>query len=551
MNRRNARLLVVSISLFLALSQAARSAAALSEYSVPPQTADPAVTKAFEPHYVVIDRDVPRKGLLFVHLPGTDLSANGTRYIVKAAAASGLHALGLTYPNDSSLTEFCSTSTDRDCFEKVHDEVIDGVDTSSLLETGRPDSIEERLIRLLLHLDAQLPADGWGAFLDGNGKPLWSRISLSGFSQGSGHAAYIAREHAVFRLSTFGGPNERFVADNSLPSWTAGPRATPAAVSYGFAHEQDSGGGKVQVWSAFGWDAFGPHVYVESGSPPWGGSHMFLTRVPPDGGNDYHKSVIQDLVTPKGANGVPLFLPVWRLMAGFDEPAPSTYTWILPSSARAAGAGDAFYTTGLVVSNPGAAAAWITLKFLGNGADGTGGVEKTLDVGPGATVAYADVLGSVFGLASAFGAIRVTSNAPGLVIAAQTSTPGFGGTFGQSVPAVASSDFGGASVARTIAGVREDASFRTNLFLANAGASSLTVDVSLLGPSGATLGTKRYDVPPLGMVQATRVVRDLGVTGDVPLARLVLATPTPGGAFAAYASVIDEKTNDPRTLLAR
>jgi acetyl-CoA carboxylase beta subunit len=53
------------------------------------------------------------------------------------------------------------------------------------------------------------------------------------------------------------------------------------------------------------------------------------------------------------------------------------------------------------------------------------------------------------------------------------------------------------------------------------------------------------------MTQVSRVVRDLGVSGDVSGARLVLSTPTAGGAFAAYASIIDAGTNDPRTLLPR
>ena len=53
------------------------------------------------------------------------------------------------------------------------------------------------------------------------------------------------------------------------------------------------------------------------------------------------------------------------------------------------------------------------------------------------------------------------------------------------------------------------------------------------------------------MTQLTRVVRVLGVAADTAGARLVLATPTAGGAFAAYASVIDNTTNDPRTLLPR
>ncbi|MBL8113235.1 MAG: hypothetical protein JNK60_10145, partial [Acidobacteria bacterium] len=61
----------------------------------------------------------------------------------------------------------------------------------------------------------------------------------------------------------------------------------------------------------------------------------------------------------------------------------------------------------------------------------------------------------------------------------------------------------------------------------------------------------RYPLPPLGMMQVGRVVRDLGIVANVKGARLVLSTPTTDGAFAAYASVIDNVTNDPRTLLPR
>jgi acetyl-CoA carboxylase beta subunit len=53
------------------------------------------------------------------------------------------------------------------------------------------------------------------------------------------------------------------------------------------------------------------------------------------------------------------------------------------------------------------------------------------------------------------------------------------------------------------------------------------------------------------MTQVSHVVRDLGVAANLSGARLVLSTPTAGGAFAAYASTIDNTTNDPRTLLPR
>ncbi len=53
------------------------------------------------------------------------------------------------------------------------------------------------------------------------------------------------------------------------------------------------------------------------------------------------------------------------------------------------------------------------------------------------------------------------------------------------------------------------------------------------------------------MTQVTKVVRDMGIAANVTGARLVISTPTNSGAFAAYASAIDNVTNDPRTLLPR
>ena len=71
------------------------------------------------------------------------------------------------------------------------------------------------------------------------------------------------------------------------------------------------------------------------------------------------------------------------------------------------------------------------------------------------------------------------------------------------------------------------------------------------GSGGPNLGTKSYPLDPLGMTQVSHVVRDLGVGSDLAGGRLVLSTRTAGGSFAAYASVIDNVTNDPRTLLPR
>ena len=231
-------------------------------------------------------------------------------------------------------------------------------------------------------------------------------------------------------------------------------------------------------------------------------------------------------------------------------PGPACNEWLLPSSARAAGQGGAFYTTDLTIANTGVAEAAIFLRFLGHDADGREGAERSFLLGAGRSATYADVLG-LFGLGEAWGGLQLRSSSPSLVVTSQTSTPGGGGTFGQSVPLVPETELIRSGTSRTIPAIREDASFRTNLVLANGSEAPCDVDVSLVSEAGAVLASRRVPLLPLGTTQVTRVVRELGVSSDVSGARLAVSTPTAGAGFAAYASVIDNRTNDPRTLLPK
>jgi hypothetical protein len=192
----------------------------------------------------------------------------------------------------------------------------------------------------------------------------------------------------------------------------------------------------------------------------------------------------------------------------------------------------------------------VTLKFLGNNVDGREGIEKTVDLPAGGSLAYSDVLGGLFGVTSGWGAIAMSPTLPGLCMAGQTSTPGNGGTFGQSVPAVATHDLITCATPGSISAIREDASFRTNLILANASDFSLAVEVALFDSSGQSLGARQYTLLPRGMIQVNSVVaQGFGIVSGLAGARLSLEVLTPGGAISAYASMIDNGTNDPRTLL--
>jgi hypothetical protein len=92
---------------------------------------------------------------------------------------------------------------------------------------------------------------------------------------------------------------------------------------------------------------------------------------------------------------------------------------------------------------------------------------------------------------SDLGAISVSSTSLGLAILGQTSTPGFGGTFGQSVPITVSTELISKGAPSSIVAVREDAAFRTNLILSNAMSTPIEVDLSLVAENRSALGSKR------------------------------------------------------------
>lgn len=223
----------------------------------------------------------------------------------------------------------------------------------------------------------------------------------------------------------------------------------------------------------------------------------------------------------------------------------------LPAIARTPGLGNAYWTTDLWLANEGSSESRANLKFTGHEEDGTKGPETSYTIAPGEVVAIRDVVRAVSGLDSGYGGLRIVASGGDIRGQSLTSTPAEHGTYGQAVPVFTAAEAFTAERPGRFLGVREDSGARSNLILMNGQEDPATVKVTLFDSRGSRVAEKEYSLKPLGMLQVTRVVRELGESRDVDGARLTV-TPVGGDARVfGYVALIDNDTNDPKTLLPR
>ncbi|NOT47494.1 MAG: hypothetical protein HOP17_07060, partial [Acidobacteria bacterium] len=287
-------------------------------YLIAPQTTDPSISTNLNNHYVSINRGLTPKNQLFVFLPGTGGVAINQREINHTAADLGFHAANLTYPNDEAVNSLCGGfSTDLDCYGNVRLETKDGTDRTALVTVNRANSIENRLIKVLIYLRDQFPADNWGQFLIDNTTINWSKIVVSGHSQGGGHAGIIGRYHSVVRVIMFAAMDFNG-ATQSPANWIALPNSTPNASStdkfWAFSHQQDEQVNfsilSTRIWPAYGLPPFGSILNVDGASPPYGNTHSLTSDRVCD---NFHGCVVVDARLVR-ENGIPVYKPVWEYL---------------------------------------------------------------------------------------------------------------------------------------------------------------------------------------------------------------------------------------------
>lgn len=282
-----------------------------------------AVPSVGEAPHVAINpsASVSARGKLLVFLPGTQGSPAQYRYILRAAATRGFHAVGLNYMNQVAMGTLCQLSADPDCYWTARSEVIfgNGTPVSGQSAVTRANSIVNRLVKLLAWLNSKYPSEGWGQFLRAENSVDWSKIVLAGHSQGGGHVGVLTKSVVLSRAVYFSSPEDWNDLTNRPANWTVSrPNVTPASLQYGFGSDADV---LVPNAHAFAnWDniglvkpAAGP-VLIDGAIAPFSSSHQLRTLLPFNPASTAltlnlknHGITVVDASTPLDATGRPLF----------------------------------------------------------------------------------------------------------------------------------------------------------------------------------------------------------------------------------------------------
>jgi len=327
---------------------------------VRPSEASPGlVTPKLQRPQVVVDTDSPHlicwselTDLCSVFLcgtGGTPVENNPCTEFLSASRQQGLSTIGLCYQwgnlVDAERNAACATQGGQLRVEAYHRDVLFGGSESGLVDVTVGNSVVERLVSLLEHLSRTRPApeaQGWAGFLQGHegARTLrWELFIFSGHSQGSGHAAHLAKQKHLAGALFVSGPQELMpTGSDAEPSWlSTGTFATQNLLAFAHTDEENT---SVLIRSC--WRAIPPLQF----SPPERDSASFDRRINAPGGwplesmpllqrtfcsdlapaeappgfaagRPNHMSTVSDSITPRDtATGLPVYAALWgRLFA--------------------------------------------------------------------------------------------------------------------------------------------------------------------------------------------------------------------------------------------
>jgi hypothetical protein len=229
------------------------------------------------------------------------------------------------------------------------------------------------------------------------------------------------------------------------------------------------------------------------------------------------------------------------------EELPTGYQDVVANGvARANGRNNTFFRTDGRFFNPTDEDAVVQVSFHASGSSNPAPASGTFTVGAGRILDVVDVLGSLLGLpVGSAGALRFETDAPVAILCRTSNVDPFGvkpGTYGaQQKPTPLLSFLMSADAGAVITGIRQNATFRTNVGFA-AGPDGADYALTLKSAAGATVAATTASLGAFGWTQPN--VQDLFPSVTIP-DDATLQVRVTSGSVDVFDSSIDNASGDP------
>lgn len=242
------------------------------------------------------------------------------------------------------------------------------------------------------------------------------------------------------------------------------------------------------------------------------------------------------------------FHPPWQEHLTTVERELQPEVIFVPGCAHTPGAAGTQWQSDLVLHNPEPVDQTLTVQAIPEIGAKDVGPSATVLVPAGASAELQDVLWALWGITGSATIQLAGEQDRDMIVGSRTYNFTDDGTYGQLVPGCPASEAVSPAHEARLVQLSEHrgagAGSRTNLGLVNVSSAALDVQVQLYTADGTKLGSFVENLPASGYRQIDRVFRRV-TSDDIEDGYAVLRTNTEGGAFFAYASVIDNLTGDP------
>lgn len=235
-----------------------------------------------------------------------------------------------------------------------------------------------------------------------------------------------------------------------------------------------------------------------------------------------------------------LLVALASVPGAFAASGSSLWDWfVIPAAAHVEGAQGTFWRTDVTIVNPyGWRSITVEIRLLVTGQNNTSGPEHSFNIGANEQLVLEDVVLSTFGVTGTGALVLQSPDGAYFTVSARTYT-GDSATFGQT-------ENGQKNVCHAddnalIAGIRDDARYRTNIGVVNAASRPAEIRARVFSDGGSLVATKVFELEPWSHQQVS--LRSFG--GAVSSGYLRWdSLSTDYTQWVAYASVVDESSGD-------